>query len=114
MITAWDVYWVMQLDSIAALFFGLAIVGACVAVIAGIATLCEDWRPKKSLAVVYSCALVAVTLAAALTPSSKTAAAMIVLPAIANNETLHAEAGKLYELAKKALADAVGDKEGHK
>jgi len=46
-------------------------------------------------------------LAATFLPSSKTAAAMIVIPAIANNERFQAEASDLYDLAKKGLEKVV-------
>lgn len=44
---------------------------------------------------------------ATLLPNTKQAAAIIVVPAIANNEQVQAEAGELYDLAKQALANAV-------
>lgn len=47
---------------------------------------------------------------ATLLPSSKTAAAMVIVPAIANNETIRKESGELYDLAKQALRDSVTDK----
>ncbi len=40
-------------------------------------------------------------------PSSRTAAAMIVIPAIANNERFQAEASDLYDLAKQGLKKIV-------
>ena len=40
-------------------------------------------------------------------PSSKTVAAMYVIPALANNEALKIESKELYELAKGALKDMV-------
>jgi hypothetical protein len=55
-----------------------------------------------------SVAAISSLLVLGLLPSTKTAAAMVVLPAIANNETLHTEAGELYGLAKQALKEAVG------
>lgn len=38
-------------------------------------------------------------------PSTKTAAAMIVIPAVANNEAIQREAGELYGIAKDALRE---------
>lgn len=40
----------------------------------------------------------------------KTAAAMLVLPAIVNNPTAQREAGEVYQLAKKALRNAAEEK----
>jgi hypothetical protein len=46
----------------------------------------------------------------ALLPDSKTAAAMYVIPAIANNETIKAESKEIYELAKEGLKKLVEEK----
>lgn len=113
MLSAWDVYWVMQLDSINA---GAAIIGvfgtAFGAIGTGVFTVAvadgEEWAPpvlrlaRRVLGVGVLCAIAAVFL-----PSTKTAAAMIVVPAIANNQTLQREAGELYTLAKDALREAI-------
>lgn len=119
-ISPWEIYWVLQLDSIGALFFVGAIVSAFAA--AGIlfagalatdrgcypsAEQDKSWAQLKRLALralVLTCVLAP---CAALTPSTKTAAAMIVLPAVANNKAIQHEAGDLYKLAKDALKNAV-------
>lgn len=120
MISAWDVYWVMQLDSISGLFewiawlsvpvtVGLAWIGALISDIGSNQT--DDEKILWARAVQWIKRTAALGIACAVTasfiPSTKTAAAMIVLPSIANNETLHREAGELYGLAKQALKEAV-------
>ena len=128
-ISAWDVYWVMQLDSISVLISGLLAVSAVVC--AGLFLVqavhagedCWSWNEgsiqerkefRRTIRGHGARALVAAmffALASALTPSSKTVAAMLILPAIANNETIQREAGDLYGLAKEALREAVGGDE---
>ena len=108
MISAWQVYLVMQLDRIGTL---LAIVA--IASILGFLFVCvfvedqpsNDERARKAL---KSFALVSAIFAPLwiVVPSSKTVAAMIVLPAITSDraiETIAPEARELYELAKEAL-----------
>lgn len=129
-ISAWDIYWVLQLDSFIAIAAALLVTGGVVsagAVICGWIDL--DWaesfpntceKQAKSglvkLKFAKRLALAAIPLAflVALLPSSRTAAAMYVLPAIVNNKTLQKEAGDLYGLAKQALQNAAGDEERQK
>jgi cobalamin synthase len=126
-ISAWDVYLVMQLDSVSCLANALTLLAfAATAICIGWHAMSagEDhwsWNQqklperqefrRKLRGSAKKAAAVALTFAVitALIPSSKTVAAMIVLPAIANNETVQTEAADLYKLAKKALAEAVSD-----
>lgn len=128
-ISAWDIYWVMQLDSInllmtIILFFagGFCI---CLWFSATMDADCSKIHPESAISkqqasdavTKFSAAKRIATFAlplaliVAFLPSSKTAAAMYVIPAIANNETLRSEAGDLYKLAKEALKQAVGSEE---
>lgn len=110
--TAWQIYWVMQLDSINS-FFLCSTAGAVFApMAAGMISdgeLVWNYEQKRIRRWAKVCFWMAplFLIAAVLTPSTKTAAAMIVLPAIANSETLRKEAGELYGLAKEALRDAI-------
>lgn len=114
-ISAWDVYWVMQLDSIGGLFGAMAIVGTILAAV----VFCfspfwadedlVDAKWRKWFVLGPLSVLFVGGVGHAFIPSTKTAAAMIVLPAVANSETVQTEAADLYRLAKKALADAVGE-----
>jgi TctA family transporter len=121
MISAWDVYWVMQLDSISttvgvAGLFGLA--GAIASLFIGSMVTDRAWKPSEAqdrmwASIVRTSKRMAIagallSVLSGFVPSTKTAATMIVLPAIVNNETLHKEAGELYGLAKQALKEAVG------
>lgn len=105
MISAWDIYWVMQLDSIAvaAVIFGIFLaIGTFIALIIG---YCEDKPEALGAGKKLAGATFAMFAAVAFLPSTKTAAAMIVIPAVANNEAIQREAGDLYAIAKDALRE---------
>jgi hypothetical protein len=109
MISAWDIYWVMQLDTIRSAL-GIASVFALAATaISTLAIGIEGASPRY--AKFFGAILAPLAIAAALVPSSKTAAAMVVLPAIANNQTIQREAGDLYGIAKDALRNLAAPKE---
>lgn len=126
MITAWDIYWVMQLDSIGCAFLLVAIATLAVGASALVgAMLNRDMRSfwedtpesksyKKYDGKVAGWARIAKRTApvglvllvlAAFIPSTKTAAMMLVIPAVANNESIQREAGELYSIAKDALRE---------
>lgn len=127
MISAWDIYWVMQLDSIGGAVFVLALSAFIAAVVLLIMGGCnahevpEEWgsdvyRIKAQRALARAPALIGagkrlaflaafLAIAVALTPSTKTAAMMLVIPAVANNEAIQREAGDLYGIAKDALRE---------
>lgn len=131
-ISAWDIYWVLQLDSLNATvsLIGVAFLAAGVAAL--IATgfhagnddfSCnrgkDDERKatRRRIMKIPAVALPASALlfvATGFLPSTKTAAAMYIIPAVANNETLRQEASELYGLAKEALKEAVGHEEKSK
>lgn len=112
-ISPWDIYWILQLDSV---------IGAAIAVLVCCGTavlillmfspiwLDEAGDPRKFAATAarrlayfaFPALLVTVFI-----PSSKTAAAMVVLPAITNNANVQREAGDLYAMAKDALREAI-------
>lgn len=125
MISAWTIYWVMQMDNIASMFLVAAVVGGVAAILLwciynDAASSCpeewgsSDYRAKYQRKLDMAPALFKrarqITVLAALLfivayllPSTKTAAAMLVIPAVANNETVQKEAGELYGIAKDAL-----------
>lgn len=116
MISAWDVYWVLQLDSIAGMFVIAAIIFGLALIFTPFFYLLEEQKLpphfKKMLATVIGCALVATFL-----PSSKTAAAMILVPALTAPEVVApvtGEAKELYSLAKQALKDLANKTEEEK
>lgn len=128
MVTPLEVYLVMQMDSINGLFCMLA--GGAVALACAwlfVATVNADFDLKatkeekkvrldaakkfSSRGLLFG---VACMVVAAFLPSTKTAAAMILLPALTSKEVtapLSREAGELYELAKSALRNAANKPE---
>jgi hypothetical protein len=135
MIDAWDIYWVMQLDSIGRslrfIVFALFILSGAFSIRAVWCSVQspDDWLSEecktaaaasrasepaaRSAAIRFGVAFLAVMSVNALIPSSKTAAAMIVLPALTSEsvvQTVAPEARELYELAKDALRNVSKDK----
>lgn len=109
MISPFEIYLVMQLDSV-------RLTALLIAVFAGIAIgpvlMSASDRAFKRPVRVIGAALTIFALsvgASALLPSSRTAAAMLVIPAILNNEKIQDEAGELYQLAKQGLQRIVAD-----
>lgn len=106
MISAWEIYWIMQLDTIAATAAVVAVLGIFVTAMAWAFWADED-TPNFSIAVpllttfIWLCSIAAHTFL----PSTKTAATMFIVPAIVNNENAQQEAGELYQLAKQALVN---------
>lgn len=138
MINAWQIYMVMQLDSISAALVVVSIALVIASIVAAFKydyakSLREIWadgrnsygsqeynkydasvrsagRTFKKAIIISATSM----MLAALLPSSKTAAAMIVIPAIANNERFQAEAGDIYKLAKQGLQKLVADEQDKK
>lgn len=108
MISPWEIYLVMQLDTIG---------GAAVLVSTfGVVGLLFMWTwiaeysdgiAARVVGAAFTAAWALSVAVAVFIPSSKTAAAMIVIPAIANNEKFQDEAGDLYRLAKQGLEKLV-------
>lgn len=105
MITAWDIYWVMQLDTIGMVASLLALAGIPISAFAWAAWADENVDAPIAFPLVVTPLAILALLVATFIPSTKTAAAMIVLPAVANNETIQQEAGELYGIAKDALRE---------
>lgn len=115
MITPFQVYLVMQLDSINATLTFLSILlglaGLFCLIFFLVALVHEDDAIASSFRRVMKPVLISFFSLLTITtiiPSSKTAAAMIVLPAITSDkvtEPLTAEAKELYGLAKSALSN---------
>ena len=90
-ITCWQIYWMTRLDAIQALL-------AVTAVLSGVAALfigllwdeMDEWVHR--LFVPFLAALAIFTTAAVLVPSTRQAAAIIALPAIANNQDIQGAA----------------------
>jgi hypothetical protein len=117
MVSAWDVYWVMQLDAIGTTAFVVALLGLLAGGVGslihyGASTGENDFdkataRATKVFRGVFFVGVVALMTCAFL-PSSKTAAAMILVPALTSEQVIEpvgAEARELYALAKQALTN---------
>jgi len=105
-ISAWQIYLVMQLDNItsAATIIGTIVGGT------GAATILLGYMVEEISLVKASKKMLWVSLPlislATLLPNSRTAAAMIVVPALTSKEVVEPVAGEakeLYDLAKEAL-----------
>ena len=130
MISPLEIYLIMQLDSIglflAILGFALTVLTIALVFFQLASYDCsfdsqesKDQRKENRATarrITPRIALAAVVLMglSSLIPSTKTAAAMFVIPAIANNENIRREAGDLYQLAKQALTELATEKEGAK
>lgn len=115
MISPWEIYLVMQLDTITSAATLVSFLGATALIFmwVWIAEESEGFTARLIGAALTGmwgvCVVVAIFL-----PSSKTAAAMIVIPAIANNEQFRDEAGDLYRLAKQGLQKLVAEESDSK
>jgi hypothetical protein len=114
MISPFEVYLVMQMDSIIVV---AVVIGACLLISAAAACFYGGLKNESEASATgrrlakYAFILLAIS---AFLPSTKTTAAMIVIPAIANNEAIQKEAGDLYAIAKQALKDSVATEEPKK
>ena len=127
MVSAWDVYWVMQADTIGSVAFALSIFLGLAAVALTVVSAMqfdmskiwdEDHKKHKEyvslgtrargLARTLALWFLPVMTVTTLMPSSKTMAAMILVPAITSEHVVApvtAEAKELYALAKQALRE---------
>lgn len=115
--SAWTVYWLFQLDSLNCFFSilaWLALAGIIIFIIlCGIVKSTGD----KPVATLYSLKLmvpifVVSGLISTFIPTTKTMAAIIVLPRIVsaeNLDTVSNDAGDIYKLAMSRLKEALGE-----
>jgi hypothetical protein len=109
MISAFDVYLVMQLDSIKDAIAAIMVALFCL-VFAQVLFLIIEEVYSKALLILSSLLLVASITAFSFIPSSKTAAAMMIIPKLTSLEaieTVNPEVKELYDLAKGALRGVV-------
>lgn len=111
MITAFDVYLVMQLDSLCDFLTILALISAGASAFVLIPMIEGSERAKGYFKYSF---VIMIGLAFLLTivPSTKTAAAMIILPKLANEKNVDivtGEAKELYQLFKQSLVDEIKD-----
>ena len=106
MISAFEVYLVMQLDSIRTMLLVSGVIGTAFCFSAFVTVFEFEDTPRWLKFIFGLCILFG--FASGLLPSSKTAAAMILVPALASEEVVEpvaAEARELYQLAKQALRE---------
>jgi len=109
-ISPWTIYLIGQADNLQQLFVAITVVGCVICFIMGLVCVVTDGevnpfmgsRPLLFFAVAL--AIIGLTLAT-LTPSSKTLAAMYIIPKIANNEQLQKDGGDIYKLAVEFAKD---------
>lgn len=111
-ITSSDVYWVMQADSFKALFIGASVViglsaAWCWAIVFSRMEFNDAQGGMPRVATLTTMALILVAIACAFTPSTRSLAAIHVVPALANSQAVKTEVPELYELAKEALRGAI-------
>jgi len=111
-ISGWTIYWLTRLGGIQTFLLTAGIATFIGGITAFIGTNVENankWiRVSKKVAVI---GFVMIILGI-LTPTTKEAAAIIIIPKLANSETLKRECGEIYNLAKDWLTNLSEDKKG--
>lgn len=103
-ISPWTVYWITRLDSIQSFFVIVAILSTIAAAIYTLANVIELERyPPRLGAIVAFVGLFAA--GATLTPTTKQACAIYLIPKIANNESVQEVGGDLKALAREWLEE---------
>ncbi|NQX95757.1 MAG: hypothetical protein HRT64_12705 [Erythrobacter sp.] len=116
--SAFEVYLIMQMDAISSTIVaataGSMILGPfAILFVCGFAFI-EKRIPQRTAIIISGCIatfIVAMLAASSICPNSKTLAAMYVVPAIANNETLSSDAAEIYELAVDRLREVLDAEE---
>lgn len=106
---ALTVYLVLQADVFRSFFAMLSIVSflLIIPLLLVIADNACDYKKGKRLLTIWGVVVFGACIITSALPSTRTLAAMIVLPELVNNEQIQNEAGELYGLAKEALKQAV-------
>ena len=121
MITPWTIYWITRASSISntltAVTAVLGIIGAALMVVCAIAASSGEREDAKGLlraggkvAILFAISLVA----SILTPTTKELAAMIVIPKVANSESVQQLGGGIVDLANQWLVELAPKKKGKK
>jgi hypothetical protein len=111
MINSFDVYWVMQLDTIVRTIGSLSVVALVLSLLA-ISFLMVQKHSYTKLASISLCVSVGFIILTSFVPSSRTAAAMVVLPAVANSsqvKEIGALGTDLIKLAREAVSNLKED-----
>jgi hypothetical protein len=115
--SGWTIYWIGILDNLSFVFTAISVLSLIVLVIWAMIKcitsstddeVCNAFT-KATSGITCCCKIllfVCVPLAA-ITPSSKTAAAIYILPKIVNNETIKTESEEIYSLGKQWLKSQI-------
>lgn len=109
-ITPSTIYWVAQCDCIRDACIPIIMIGVILSVVSAAIAMCafcddtpDRVRRWRWIAAVVSLAIVATTFAGFLgrifIPTTKTMAAMYIIPSVANNEKVQTVGNRLYDLA---------------
>ena len=116
MITSWNIYWLTRLDAISDFFalpiilFALGSIALGIAYVISIVEYDKELGEKVGFAFKLSIiGLVATVAVSVFIPSTKEMAAIIVLPAIANNTDVQEIGAGITDLAKEWLRDLKED-----
>lgn len=115
MISAWQVYLVMQMDNFISAFVVISLLSVLAIIFIFFAF--EDVHPNEAAKIIkmikiLACVGILSSIPPIFMPSTKTLAAMLILPAITSDKTLETvtpEAKELYSLAKDTLRN-LGEK----
>ncbi|HRO60529.1 MAG TPA: hypothetical protein PKZ27_03055 [Rhodocyclaceae bacterium] len=116
MISPFEVYLIFQLDAIRDTALTVTVIaGLAGAGFASVGSMCASageitWRTYKRCMTGVSIIFAGALLTSTVLPSSRSAAAIILIPAIANNEAIQTEANEMYTLAKEGLRSLVDTK----
>ena len=115
-LTGWDIYWITRLDSIKAALQALIMIGGVSGAL-GIFIYGVSEGHAKEAGVFAKCVLplaAVLIVLSAFVPSTRSAAAIAVLPAIVNSEAVQQLPAELTTLAKEWLIELRPKKETHK
>ena len=114
--SAWTVYWLFQLDSIGctlSIFAWIALISWCsITIFKWFQEDVDEYKKVSKVAKSIGWPMVFLCVLSTIIPSTKTMAAIIVLPRIAsaeNLDTVASDAGDIYKLAMSRLKDALGE-----
>lgn len=109
MITTAQMYWIVTLDSLVHLMVALVCIGIVVT-IGGIAYVAETGGSKR-VPIVAGALSLAAMVALSLIPTTKQAAAIIVVPRLVNSEKVQTVGNRLYDLAVEWMDGLKPEKE---
>ena len=111
-VTPWTIYWITRLDSVnvvLGLFVGLALILTVLSVGFLLSSIDADdengirWAKRGIFG--FSALLLGLGAVTVLTPSTKQMAAILVIPAIVNNEGVQEVGGELVDLAREWMRE---------